>query len=408
MVKLALDGGTPVRTEPFGPRRPFGEAEIANVTEAIQSQNLFGPSGTFVPRFQERFAAMYGAAGAAACTSGTAAIHLALGALSFDPGDEIITAPITDAGSIIPILYQNLVPVFADIDETYNMDPEDVERRITGRTRAIMAIHLFGNPCDMERMAQVARRHGLILIEDCSQAHRTGYNDRLVGTFGDIGCFSLQQSKHMTTGDGGVTISANEDLVDRMRLFRDKGWMRWASRESRFYTQLGMNYRMNELSGAVACAQLDKVTQVAGRRHELGTRITAAIEGLPGVGQVPTTPGGWHTYWLYPLRVTGWPAARFAEALSAEGIPAGAGYIGEPIFMCMGSLTPGGRTFGESRHPLDGCHGGRVLEYGPGMCRRTEALLPELVTLSLHEHMTDADADDIATAIHKVAEHLPA
>jgi dTDP-4-amino-4,6-dideoxygalactose transaminase len=259
----------------------------------------------------------------------------------------------------------------------------------------------------MDGMVQVARRHNLILIEDCSQAHMTRYNDRLVGTFGDIGCFSLQQSKHMTTGDGGVTISANEDLAARMQLFRDKGWLRYAQRESRLYTQLGMNYRMNELSGAVAVAQMAKVAGVAQRRHDLGTLITSQLEGLEGVCQVPTTPGGWHTYWLYPLSVTGWPAASFAAALSAEGVGAGAGYIGEPIFMCMGSLTPEGRTFGNSRHPLDGCHGGRVLDYGPGMCPRTEALLKQIVTLSLHEHMSDDDAQDMATAIRKVAENLP-
>src|SRR5262245_19865454 len=148
--KLAIEGGTPYRATPFPKRTPFGEEEIALVTEAIQSQNLFGLGGPKVTALEKEFANLYSVQHAVASTSGTAAIHIAVGTINPNPGDEIITAPITDGGSVVPIVYQNCIPVFADVDETYNMDPRDVERKISSRTRAILLVHLFGNPCDMD------------------------------------------------------------------------------------------------------------------------------------------------------------------------------------------------------------------------------------------------------------------
>ena len=153
------------------------------------------------------------------------------------------------------------IPVFADIDHTYNMDPEDVERKITPRTKAIIAVHLFGNPCNMDGMVKVAKRHNIPLIEDCSQCHMTEYKGKPVGTFGDFGCFSFQQSKHMTTGDGGMTVTYNKVHHDKMKLFVDKGYARkgWGARA---YAFLAPNYRMNELTAAVGIAQLKKVRGV--------------------------------------------------------------------------------------------------------------------------------------------------
>jgi len=404
MATLAIDGGTPVRVLPFPPRRPFGEREIELLSEAIRSQNLFGPGGTKVPELERRFAALYGVPHAVASTSGTAAIHVALGALNPEPGDEIITAPITDAGTIAPILFQNCVPVFADIDDTYNMDPRDVEAQITPRTRAILAVHLFGNPCDLDALAAIARRRGVALIEDCCQAHLTDYKGRPCGSIGDIGCFSLQQSKHMTCGDGGLTITRDPALAERMALFRDKGWPRKPG--ARGYVLLGLNYRMTELQGAVAVAQLEKVADVVRRRNELGDRLSERIRSAPGIIPAPVTPGGRHTYWSYGLRVTGHDPVRFAAALRAEGIPCGQGYIGKPIYLCMDALASK-RTFGTSSHPLDGCHGARSLDYAEGMCPRTEAILHQMVTLGIHEHLADGDIADMAAGIQKVAAALP-
>lgn len=403
MARLAIDGGTPVRTQPFPPRRPFGEREVELASQAIRSQNLFGPGGTMVPELERRFATLYGVPHAAASTSGTAAIHTALAALDPEPGDEVITAPITDAGTIAPILFQNCLPVFADVDDTYTLDPRDVEAKITPRTRAIIAVHLFGNPCDLDALSAIAQRAGIALIEDCCQAHLTRYRGRTCGTIGHIGCFSLQQSKHITCGDGGLTITRDPALAERIALFRDKGWPRKPG--ARGYSILGLNYRMTELQAAVALAQLEKAESVVRRRNELGTRLTELIREAPGIAPAPVTPGGWHTYWSYGLRCTGHDPARFAAALRAEGVPCGQGYIGKPIYLCMQPLAAR-RTFGASAHPLDGCHGARPIEYPQGLCPRTEAILPQMITIGIHEHLSDSDIADMAAAIAKVARGL--
>jgi len=438
---LAVDGGTAYRTMPFPARTPFGDAEIELVTQAIRSQNLFGLGGKMVSEFEKRFCSLYGAKHAVASTSGTAAIHIAIGAVNPEPGDEIITAPITDGGTIVPILYQNAIPVFADIDNSYNMAPKNVESKTTNRTKAILVVHLFGNPCDMDAMVDIAQRHKVALIEDCSQAHMTEYKGRLLGTIGDFGCFSLQQSKHMTTGDGGVTITSRSDLSERMMLFRDKGWTRKPGWGARSYAFLAPNYRMTELQGAVGIAQTEKVMEVVSARNRLGSLLTCSLQGVPGIEPAPVTEGGkhsywayplrildWparcslqgvpgiepapvteggkHSYWAYPLRILDWPARCFAESLSAEGIPANPGYIGEPIFLCMEALASR-TTFGNSHHPLDGCHGGRVPEYSKGMCPQTEEELSRLVVIGISESMSEEDIRDMAGAIRKVAARLP-
>ncbi|MBI2193797.1 MAG: DegT/DnrJ/EryC1/StrS family aminotransferase [Planctomycetes bacterium] len=404
--KLALDGGQPVRTGPFPRRTPFGDREIELVTEAIRSQNLFGPSGRMVSEFERRFAALYGLQHAAASSSGTAAIHVAVGTINPDPGDEIITAPITDLGSVVPILYQTAVPVFADVDGTYTMDPEDVERKITRRTKAILVVHLFGNPCDMDAMLDISKRHGIPLIEDCSQAHLTAYRGRLVGTMGDLGAFSLQQSKHLTTGDGGMTVTRRGEWAERMRLFVDKAWTRKPGWGPRTYLFLSPNYRMTELQGAVGIAQCERVQGVVRRRNELGSLLSRLIEGIRGVHAPPVTPGGVHTYWSYPLRVTRWKPETFAKALQAEGVPASGGYIGKPIFLCADALCRW-ETFGRSGFPFTSPYvdGRRV--YDESLCPRAQEALDHMVNLPVHESLADEDVKDMARAVQKVSAILP-
>ncbi|MCD6290735.1 MAG: DegT/DnrJ/EryC1/StrS family aminotransferase [Anaerolineae bacterium] len=404
MSQLAIDGGQPYRTKPFPARTPFGEEEINLVTEAIRSQNLFGPSGGKVKQLEEEFARLYGVKHAVATTSGTAAIHTAIGAINPNPGDEIITAPITDAGSIVPILYQGCVPVFADVDETYNMDPADVERKITDRTAAILLVHLFGNAARVDVISEIARAHNIPLIEDCSQSHVIKYKGRYLGTWGDIGTFSFQQSKHMTTGDGGMTITNREDLAERMAWFRDKGWTRKPG--IRHYVLLGLNYRMTELQGAVGLAQVKKVRSVVERRMRLGHYLTELISDIDGLTPPITTEGSEHGYWLYALRTDAWSATSFALALSREGIGAGAGYTGEPIYLCMEPLSDR-RTFGKSSYPFDGVYNQHTVEYVKGLCPRAEDALEHIVTIGINENYTEKDIGDVAGAIRKVAKLLP-
>lgn len=405
MSTLAIDGGVPVRTRPFPMRAPFSGRDTELVSAALRSQNLYGPTGTFVERFRAEFARLFGVRHAVAASSGTGAIHAALGAIDLEPGDEVITAPITDAGTIIPILYQLAVPIFADVNDTYNLDPSDVERHVTERTRAILVVHLFGNPCDMDAIMSVARRHNLAVIEDASQAHLSAYRGRWCGTIGDIGAFSFQQSKHLTTGDGGMAITDQERYWNRLDLFVDKGWARrdWGARN---YLFLAPNYRMTELQGAVGLAQLERLTNVTETRTALGTYLSELIRDIDGVIPAPVTEGGTHTYWQYPLRVTRGEPDRIALALNAEGIPASSGYIRRPIFQCSEALRHL-QTFGQSHMPFHPAFTSRTIDYDSDLCPRAQKMLNELIMIPIHEQFSRDDISDIACALRKVMEAAP-
>lgn len=376
-------------------RTPFGAEELQLVRQALISQNLCCIDGQMVRSFEQAFASAHDIPYAVASTSGTAAIHVALGALDLAPGDEVITTPITDLGTVIPIIQQNAIPVFADVDETLTLDPADVARKVTPRTKAIIAVHLFGNPCDMDALREVAGRHGLALIEDCAQAHFAEYKGRLVGTIGDIGCFSFQQSKLMTTGDGGMTITSNRAYYERMKLFVDKGWARKGF-GPRAYLFHAPNYRMTELTGAVGLAQLRKVGRVLARRRELGERLRERLATIEGVLSVRVTPGSRHAYWLYAAIVDG--ASDIAIAMRSQKVPASGGYIGKPIYLCSESLAAK-KTFGTSQWPFT-CNEPEVTyEYAPGLCPRAEQLLPNLLILPIDENWTTARADRAADVV---------
>jgi perosamine synthetase len=402
MEKLAIDGGSKVRETPFPKRKPFGKREEDLLIEAVRSQNLFGKSGKFVKELEDSFAEFYGVNYAQSSTGGSAAIHLAVGAVNPNPGDEIITAPITDPGSVMPILQQNAIPVFADVDPlTLNMTPESIEEQITDRTRAIILVHLFGRPCDVEAVVEIADRHGLILIEDCSQALATKYKDQFVGTFGHIACFSLQQSKHMTTGDGGLTTTNDEETFIRLKLFSDKGWD-YNYMGERNHGFLAPTYRMTEMQGAVGVAQLDKVRAVVERRMALGALLCELIADAPGVTAVPSGDDREVSWWNFIFHVTGHDPDTFCKSVSAEGISVGAHYIGDPIFM-RGKYLTDKITYGKSGCPFTCGVTSREYEYSADMVPGALEGLRTVAVLGIHEHMDESDIQDMAKAINKVA-----
>jgi dTDP-4-amino-4,6-dideoxygalactose transaminase len=229
-IRLARDGGRPVRTDPLpsvleASGRRFGDAEVKAVETVLRSGMLSATWGTEVPALEREFATLTGARHAVACSSGTAALHLAVAAVDPEPGDEIVTSPISDMGTVFPILMQNAVPVFADVDPvTGNLDPASVAAAITPRTRAVLAVHLFGKPAPVRELRELCDRHGIVLIEDCAQAYLAPVGDALAGRIGHLGCFSLQQTKHISAGDGGLVVTDDAALARRMRLFADKGW----------------------------------------------------------------------------------------------------------------------------------------------------------------------------------------
>lgn len=411
---LAIHGGEPVRTRPFpnvsdASGRRIGAAEIAALERVVRSGRLNSTVGRETRAFESEFASYYGVDHAVASSSGTSAIHLAVAAVNPDPGDEIITTGLSDAGTVLPILSQNAVPVFADVDRnTGNLFPASVRDKITKRTKAIIAVHLFGQPTPVLELRELADRHGLILIEDCAQAYLTRCppDDALAGTVGHLGCFSLQQSKQMTAGDGGITISDDRDLARRARLFADKAWPR--DTDERTHLFLGLNYRMTELQAAVAREQLTKLADVIDDRRKMAEQLRSAVAELPGLR--PGLHDG-ASYWQFPIFVdrerVGFDAHRYATALSAEGIPATGGYLQRPLYLTP--LLTEHNTYGNSGFPLITPPASSEPRYVPGLCPVTEELINErLLVIAWNENYADDDVTDIVTAVRKVYSGLAA
>jgi perosamine synthetase len=293
--QLAIHGGPKVKNTPFGTGKRFGKDEIKELTEALEQNTLFYHKGEKVKRFLEHFNELYGVEYSVAASSGTAALHVALGAAGVSVGDEVITSPITDQGTLVGILYQNAVPVFADVDpHTYNMDPASVESKVTERTKAIVIVHLAGNPCDMDSIMEIARKHRLKVIEDCAQSYLTEYKGKLVGTIGDYGCFSTNDFKHISTGDGGIVTvnSGKEEDFYVTHAFADKNYRRFGDTVIRELSYVAPNYRMTELQGAVGIAQLKKLPWICEQRHKFGEWITSGISDLECLNPHRVTEGG--------------------------------------------------------------------------------------------------------------------
>ena len=272
------------------------------LTEAIRSGTLTSTKGIFVKRLERRFAEMTGSGSVYACASGSAAIHAAIAAIDPEPGDEIVTTSITDMGALTTILYQSAIPVFADVDpSTLNVTADTIEPCLSERTRAIVVTHLFGNPCEMGPIMSLAARRGIPVIEDCAQAFLARSGEKFVGTIGSIGCFSSQQGKHMTTGEGGMVTSDDRELSRRMFLFINKAWGYGDAKPDHYF--LSLNYRMTELQGAVAAAQVEKLESVVQNRIRAADKLTKLIQSLPGISTPKVSPGNVHVYWKYVLTV---------------------------------------------------------------------------------------------------------
>ena len=388
--------------------RTFGPEEQAALAGVLASGKLnFTVGGEHTPALEAEFASMLGVRHAVACSSGTAALHLAVAAVDPAPGDEIITTPITDFGTVIPILAQNAVPVFADVDPVTGLiDPDSVESLISDRTRAIIAVHLMGAAAPVDVLREIADRHGIILIEDCAQAYLTELPDgRLAGTVGQVGCFSLQQYKHITCGDGGLAVTNDPDLARTMRLFADKGWPRDTGQ--RTHLSLGFNYRMTELQAAVARAQLTKLPDVVAARRRTAQRFADALRDLPGIA-VPDHLER-HAVWLFPIVLdvaeAGGDNAAYAAKLAAEGVPASAGYLSQPVYLYP--VLAERRLYGGSGFPFTSPPARREFRYEPGLCPNAERLIgSRWLVIEWNERYSDADVAELAAAFTRVHEAL--
>lgn len=351
-------------------------------------------TGPKVAEFEHAFADFVGAKEAVAVSNGTAALHCASYALGIGPGDEVIVPALTFAASANCVVYQGGTPIFADVDPgTLLLDPAEVEKKITSRTRAIVAVDYAGQACDYDALRDLASAHGLKLVDDACHAVGGSYKGRAVGTLADLNTFSFHPVKHFTTGEGGMITTDDPLLAERMRVFRNHGitsdHRQRAEQGSFFYemVDLGFNYRLTDFQCALGLSQLRKVPEFVRRRQAIAAFYDQAFAEMPAVQALKTRPEVSHAYHLYMVQfateqLTADRATIFS-ALRAEGLGVNVHYI--PVHL----------------HPFYR----RNYGLGPGLCPVAEKAYERLISLPIFPAMTDADAADVVAAVDKVVSH---
>lgn len=393
----------------FPPRIIFDEREKTAILRVVE-KTMTGPEaidmygkGPEVASYEREFADYFGVKFAAAVSSGTAAIHSAIGALRLEPGSEIITTPITDPGTVAPILMQNCIPIFADVDyETLNLSPESIEKNITEKTKAIIVVHLAGQPCDMEPIMEVAKKYNLYVIEDCAQAHGAKYKGRYVGTFGDLSAFSLMAGKHMNAGgQGGMVITNNEELYWNAKRFSDRGKPFNSTETTNLF--LGLNYRMTELQAAVGRVQLTKLADIKRKRQYIVERLREGLSKLKAFRLWKfidgAEPNPWFAFVKFNKEYMRINKEETAKVLAEYGLPVGAHYV-VPIYNQY--WIKNRVTYGTSQYPWS-MPGARKIDY-TNCCPNAERALADHMTLYLHEGWTEREINYTIEVFKKVEE----
>jgi perosamine synthetase len=387
---LALHGGSPVRSRmlPYG-RQDVSDADIAAVVEVLRSDWL--TTGPVVAEFERACAARGGVRHGVAVSSGTAALHAAMRALDVRAGDEVIVPAMTFAATANCARYEGATPVFADVDrDTLLIDPATVERAITPRTRAVIAVDYAGQPADYDALAAILKPRGISLVADACHSIGGASNGRPVGTLARLSCFSFHPVKHVTTGEGGAVVTDEAPLAERMRVFRNHGIVsdhRQREAQGAFaydMVELGYNYRITDIQCALGLQQLERLPTFIARRRQIAARYDAAFAQVPAVRPLAVRRGAEHAYHLYVVRLDleALRAGRseIFRALRAENIGVNVHYV--PVHL----------------HPYyrqtQGTH--------PGMCPVAESAYEGLLSLPMFPAMSDADVDDVIEAVEKV------
>lgn len=393
MEKLAILGGRPIRDTylSYG-KQTVDDSDIQAVVDVLKSDYL--TTGPFVKEFEEKVANYVGSKYAVAVSNGTAALHMACFAAGIKEGDEVIVSPMTFAASANAVLYCGGTPVFADIDPlTYNIDPGRIEEKITDKTKAIIPVDFSGQSVDMDRIKEIADKHGLIIIEDAAHALGSEYKGRKVGSQADMVEFSFHPVKPITTAEGGIVTTNSEDLYKKMMIFRTHGITRDQELLNEnhgpwYYEQqhLGYNYRLTDVQSALGTSQMYKIDNFITRRREIVKLYNDAFKDLKEVVtpfEVEFSNSGWHIYVIKVkselLTVT---RKEIFEALQAENIGVNVHYL--PVYL----------------HPYY-----RDLGYEKGLCPNAEELYEKIITLPLFPSMSNEDVNDVVAAVNKVIDY---
>jgi len=408
MIKLAIHGGPKVKSTPFGEGKRFGQEEKKQLMQVIDDDMLFYFFGKKVFEFQKEFASLHNVRHCVACSSGTAAVHIAIGTLELEPGSEVITSAITDMGSLTGILYQNLIPIFADINpETFNMDPRSVEERMSDRTGAILVVHHSGLVAEMDQFLALGKKYNIPIVEDVAQAYLGDYKNHLAGTMGVINAFSLNHFKHISCGSGGMVLTDDDDKRRLASLFLDKCYDREGGKRNPFF--LAPNYQMTELQGAVALAQLKKLPWIIEQRRKLGDRLTTKLKNIPGIKPQFIPDDCRHTYFLFLFQVDTQrlhiTSREFSIALEAEGIPNQSNLITGGMPEYAYDVFSNRSAFPSSKHPFVNSDFGTNVSYQDICCPEAEKAFERVINLQISEFYTEQDIDDMGRAVEKVANY---
>ena len=397
----AIEGGPKAVVEPYGAGNKYGAEELAELEGALAQGTLFYAHGNKVREFCRAAEQLFGRKYCIPVSSGTAAVHAALFALGVGPGDEVITSPITDMGSLIGIVWQNAIPVFADIDlRSGNCTAESIEAAVTPKTKAVLLVHLAGYPCDMEPILELTLKTGLPIIEDCAQSYMAEYGGKVVGTFTEIAAWSMNDFKHISAGEAGFILTDDARLAREAASFADKYYQR--NPDVRIPAKLGMNYRMSDLQGAVGLAQLRKLPRIVDARRKLGDALYRGLQDIPGLHPLEIPDGGMASYLGFFVRVdekiVRISTRRFAEALQAEGVRCSFGHTGIPVYEYPlfrdQAFFPGHTGFVFEADPPQ--------RYTPGLCPYAEEWLRTVIGLEMNEFYTMRNVEQIVMAFRKL------
>ena len=411
MEKLAIDGGIPVRIkEPIVETDVFEQEEFDALMEVANSKKLRRAEAAL--EYERTIAEWFGVKHAIAVSSGTTALHIALAAFGIGPGDEVIVTPYTFVASDTAVLEQNAIPIFADVDPVHlTLDPDDVKRRITPRTKAIIPVTISGTPVDMDPLMELAREHNLWVLEDACQSLGAFYKGQLVGTMGHVGAFSSITGKITNTGEGGFVITNDTDLYEKMWGYMDFARRRSLGPASKYHWDLPCtNYRITNMQAAIGTQQMKRAWNMIQKRTENAHYLSEKLAGVPGIVLPAEPTWGDRVYFYYLIRllpeVLGTDMLNFAVALAEEGVY-NIKYLSTTRWMIPQHLEPvfvNKAGYGGTKCPFE-CpwYEGHV-EYYKGLCPVAEKACDEVFWLaSVHPLLAKRDLDDVAAAVTKVA-----